>query len=177
MLHVQAHAAAGADTAPAAAVVATAAVAVQDERIKAAVQAEASIADGQAVCGAVHTMPAIPYKSPIRRRTARIKIPFAEPEEIAPGYVERLQALVAQRGCICLGFTCAQLCPGGSLGPLYPDPKDANPITGTHGWEGERRFRGRQRNESPGTAAEEGDFKRLSHEHTGIKGRKGISLP
>ncbi|EFJ51728.1 hypothetical protein VOLCADRAFT_87483 [Volvox carteri f. nagariensis] len=40
----------------------------------------------------------LPYKSPIRRRTARIKIPFAEPDQISPGYVERLQELVAQRG-------------------------------------------------------------------------------
>ncbi|GIL82191.1 hypothetical protein Vretifemale_11084, partial [Volvox reticuliferus] len=105
VLQMLAHAAAGAAGTPAAAVeagtgsiVAGPATAVQDEGTKNMVPDLATVANGRAVCGAVSTTLTIPYKSPIRRRTARIKIPFAEPEDIAPGYVERLQALVAQRG-------------------------------------------------------------------------------
>ncbi|KXZ47795.1 hypothetical protein GPECTOR_32g407 [Gonium pectorale] len=53
---------------------------------------------GQAAC-ALGAPPQ--YRSPVRRMTARVKIPFAEPEQLGPDYVERLQQLSAQRG-LCL---------------------------------------------------------------------------
>ncbi|KAG2454513.1 hypothetical protein HYH02_000360 [Chlamydomonas schloesseri] len=43
------------------------------------------------------------YRSVVRRRTTRIKIPFAEPEQLSPGFMERLQGVAAQHGVVLAG--------------------------------------------------------------------------
>ncbi len=50
---------------------------------------------------AAGTQPA--YRSVVRRRTTRIKVPFAEPEQLSPGFVERLQDVAAQHGVVLAG--------------------------------------------------------------------------
>lgn len=43
------------------------------------------------------------YRSVVRRRTMRIKLPFAEPEQLSPGFTERLQDVAAQQGVMLAG--------------------------------------------------------------------------
>ncbi|GLC54597.1 hypothetical protein PLESTB_000883600 [Pleodorina starrii] len=77
----------------------------------ASAMAAAAAADLGAHYGAaLRAGPGIPYRSPIRRRTARIKIPFAEPDQISPGYVERLRELVKERGMVLSGVYVRQGC-------------------------------------------------------------------
>ncbi|KAG2436326.1 hypothetical protein HXX76_006636 [Chlamydomonas incerta] len=43
------------------------------------------------------------YRSVVRRRTTRIKVPFAEPEQLSPGFMQRLQDVAAQHGVVLAG--------------------------------------------------------------------------
>ncbi|GLI59572.1 hypothetical protein VaNZ11_001492 [Volvox africanus] len=43
------------------------------------------------------------YRSPIRRTMVRVKIPWAEPEQLTPGFPQRLADLAAQRGLVLRG--------------------------------------------------------------------------
>ncbi|KAG2447395.1 hypothetical protein HYH02_007723 [Chlamydomonas schloesseri] len=53
--------------------------------------------------GTSHRQPHPPYRSFVRHVTTHYKIPWAEPEDITPGFEERLAALCAARGRVLTG--------------------------------------------------------------------------
>ncbi|KAG2444212.1 hypothetical protein HYH02_009150 [Chlamydomonas schloesseri] len=51
-----------------------------------------------------------PYRSAMRRRTTRIKIPGCDPTQIGPGFTQRLQTLAAARGALLSGVYIREGC-------------------------------------------------------------------
>ncbi|EFJ45507.1 hypothetical protein VOLCADRAFT_105960 [Volvox carteri f. nagariensis] len=78
------------------------------------------------------------YKSPVRRTVLRVKIPWAEPDQLAPGFEQRLADLVSHHGlslagtyvrsgCIELVLVLEDLPPEQPSAPQPPSPSQSKP--------------------------------------------------